>query len=210
MRKSVVLAIALLVASLSVNAGEAPRAKYIPTLGVVKIQEVFKDYQYAKDQEAKIKASLKPQEDELVALQGKMKTRIEALKNNPMMRPNSKPWEIEMLEIKKMEVEFKDMQQTFNRMRRKHMAEYYRTVYAHFQAAIKKYAEYYKYDLIITAPDTELTPETDNDEDSPVALQNEILMRRVQYISKYVDITGPIIELMNTEYQKNATAGTKY
>lgn len=199
-----VLATSLLLPA-ALRAGETKRR--IPLIGVVRIQQVFKDYAYAREQENKIKEEFKGQEEEIKTLKGKIEKKQQALAGNALMRRGSLAWKLEMLEIQRMRLLIEDKMNAFKKATRERMAGYYVNVYAHFRKAVDDYAKHYKYDIVITAPDRDLSKETE-ESGAPEAVQNEILLRRVQYISVSVDITKPIVELMNARYKKSKSAPT--
>ena len=80
------------------------------------------------------------------------------------------------------------------------------TTQAEFQKALQEYATRRGYDAVITAPDTDLSKESE-DSDSPVAVQNEILLRHVQFIGPACDISRDIVDLMNAYYQRSKARG---
>ena len=76
------------------------------------------------------------------------------------------------------------------------MANYWRGVYADFQKAIKHLVKIRNYDIVITAPDVELSDKLEKS-NSPEAIISEILRRQVQYIAPENDMTDEVIKIMN-------------
>ena len=64
----------------------------------------------------------------------------------------------------------------------------------------------WRYGRSSAAPDTVLSKESE-DTDSPVAVQNEILLRHVQFIGPACDITRDIVDLMNAYYTRSKARG---
>lgn len=183
-----------------VGAGEK-KDRPNPLIGVVQIQKIFDEYAYAEDMEDTIKGEAEQAQKEINDIKNQMKEKMDSLKHDPMIKPGGTQWKLGMLEIERMKVMLDDKQAKFRKDFDKRRAEFYRTIYGHFRKAVDIYAKYHKYDLIITAPNPELSPESEK-ADSPSAIQNEILLRRVQYIGATTDVSGPILQLMNDRYEK--------
>lgn len=193
-----IVGIALLIACIgsTVSAGEESRRLLV---GVVRIQQIFKDFKYAQDMEKSIRVEFEKEEKEIKSLEEQMKTKMEDLQNDPLIRPGGTKFKLGRLEIERLKVLRDDKVAKFRQDTAKRMAEFYREIYKRFRVAVNKYADHYKYDLIITAPDPELSDGTDAG-NNPQAVQNEILLRRVQYVGSSTDVTKPVIELMNRIY----------
>jgi len=193
-----VAAAVVMMASVSIRAEEAaaPRALRI---GVVKIQDVFKEYKFAKEQEEKIKASFKGEEDSIAQLEKEIVGAQDKLSRDTLIERNSAAWKLQALEIQKKQITLDEKKQRFAKMTRQAMAEFYRSIYKDFRKVVDLYAKEYNFDLVITAPETDLSDDSERS-DSPLAIQNEILLRRVQYISPSVDITKQIVASMNNMY----------
>jgi Skp family chaperone for outer membrane proteins len=181
------LAAVLLSATLGASAGE---------IAVVRIQEVLKNSDYAKQMETKIRSDFKTDEQEIEDLQKVIRNNTEKMQSDPMLSPDSYTYKDTVLQIERVRLKLNDKMQNFNKNTRLQMATFWRNVYADFRAAVDRVAASGKYDLIITAPDIELSPETANSE-SPEAMMMEILRRNVQYINPRVDVTQQVIDTMN-------------
>jgi len=178
-------------------------------IGVVRVQDVFKDFQYARDQEQKIKDEFTKQKEQIEALKNQIDEKTQHLRHDPLIRPGSKKFLLERLEIQRLEIELEDMRKQFEQEVRKRMAEFYRSIYDQFRTVVLAVGEKYQYDLIITAPSPDLSKEGEG-ADNPEAIRTEILLRRVQYIGKRqgVDITDFVVQQMNDRYAKMKKAGT--
>ncbi len=179
-------------------AAQAPETKRI---GIVFIQQVFQNYQYAKDTEERIRTTFQPEqtriEDEIKRIQELER----ALQNNPLKPPGGAPWRKSMMEIEAAKVEVQAMQEDFGSRVRDEEAGFWMNMYNAFQRSCKILAEYYNYDIIIAAPDPTLSEEAVKAMD-PMAIQQEILMRRVQYVHDRANLTKSITDLLNHRYQQ--------
>jgi Skp family chaperone for outer membrane proteins len=194
------LALAALLLAPAASAGEGAR------IGVVRIQEVFTNYKYATDMEGKIKDAFKSDEEEIKELRAKIQMSQEEIVNDPLVERGSLKWKLAMIEIERNKAILEDKLEQFKKSTRRAMANFYRTIYHDFRQAVQRYGDQYKFDLIVTAPDKELSSESEGG-DSPMAIQNEILLRSVQYISKRSDITPQIVQYMNALYEQRSGEG---
>ena len=179
-------------------AQQAPETKRI---GVVFITQVFQNYDYAKATEERLKTSFLPDQQKLEAEVGRIQEMERSLQNNPL-KPNGSPaWRKSMMEIESAKVEAQGMQEDFARRFREEEAAFWQNMYNAFQRACKILAEYYNYDIIIAAPDPALSEEVIKSND-PMAVQHEILMRRIQYVNDRANLTKSITDLLNHRYQQ--------
>lgn len=177
---------------------QAPETKRI---GVVFMQQVFKNYQYAKDTEERLKSSFMPESQKLEAEAQRIQEMERSLQNNPLKPAGTPAWRKSMMEIESAKVEFQGSQEEFARKIREEEAAFWQNMYAAFQRACRLLAEYYQYDIIIAAPDPNLSEEVLKAMD-PVAVQQEILMRRIQYVNDRANLTKSITDLLNHRYQQ--------
>ena len=177
---------------------QAPETKRI---GVVFIQQVFASYQYARDTEARIKSKYQPDQQKIEAEDRHMQEMVESLRNDPLKPPGSQAQRKAMMEIEQKRLDIQAMQEDFIKRVREEEAAYWQNVYNAFQRACKIYAEYYQYDIIIASPDLNLSEDAIKAND-PMAIQQEILMRRIQYVQERANLTKPISDLLNHRYQQ--------
>ena len=185
----------------SALAGEAQQAPETKRIGVVFMQQVFQNYQYAKDTEERLKSSFMPESDKLEAEVRRIQEMERALQNNPLKPANTPAWRRSMMEIETAKVEAQGMQEEFARKIREEEAAFWNNMYTAFQRACRILAEYYQYDIIIAAPDPTLSEEVVKALD-PMAMQQEILMRRIQYVHDRANLTKSITDLLNHRYQQ--------
>lgn len=185
----------------TVWAGEAAQAPEVKRIGIVYIQQVFKNYRYATDTEERIKAAFQPEQTRIEGEIGRVQEMERSLQNNPLMAPGSAQWRKKMMEIEAAKLEVQSMQEEFAKRVREEEAAFWTNMYNAFQRACKILGDYYQYDLILAAPDPALSEEALKAMD-PMAIQQEILMRRVQYTSDKANVTGAVTELLNARYAK--------
>ncbi len=185
------------------NGAAAPRR--IPLIGIVRIQKIFKTYNYAKDLEKQIKGEFERDEKEIKDLKEKIKAKVKDLDGALTVR-GSTQWKLKKNEIDRSMILLEDKERKFRKETAKRMAEFYKFIYDRFRVAVGKYAKYHSYDLIMTMPEPDLSPDAkDAKASNPQAIQNEILLRRVQYVGATTDVTKPVIELMNKLYEREKT-----
>ncbi len=195
-------AAALLMTVSAAVAGEQQQAPEVKRIGIVYIQQVFKDYQYAKDTEARIKSTFQPEQARIEGEIARVQEMERGLQNNPLMAPGSAQWRKRMMEIEAAKLEVQAMQEEFGRRVRDEEAAFWMNMYNAFQRACKILGDYYQYDIIMAAPDPAISEEAVKSQD-PMAIQQEILMRRIQYASERANLTPSITELLNARYQQH-------
>jgi Skp family chaperone for outer membrane proteins len=186
----------------SLHAGEQPQAPEVKRIGIVYIQQVFKNYRYATDTEERIKATFQPEQQRIEAEIARVQELERGLQNNPLMAPGSAQWRKKMMEIEAAKLEVQSMQEDFGNRVRQEEAAFWMNMYNAFQRACKILGDYYQYDIIMAAPDPALSEDAVKAQD-PMAIQQEILMRRIQYASERANLTPSITELLNARYQQH-------
>lgn len=197
----VALGLALNAALGAALAGEAPQWPETKRIGVVFFEQVFKNYQYAKDTEERLRTSYQPEEQKLEAEANRIQEMERALQNNPLKPQGSPAWRKSMMEIESAKVEAQSFQEEYVRRFREENAVFWQNMFVAFQRACRVVAEYYKFDMIVTAPDPGLSEEGTKAMD-PVAVQQEFLMRNVQYVNERANLTKSVIDVMNHRYQQ--------
>jgi len=192
----------------SLEAGEQ-QAPQIKRVGVVFIQQVFKNYNYARDTEERIKAAFQPEQQRIEAEVGRINQMERDLLNNPLKPQGSAPWRRSMMEIEAAKVEVQAQQEEFGKKVREEEAHFWMNMYNAFQRSCKDLAEHYDYDIIIAAPDPALSEEAIKALD-PMAIQQEILMRRIQYVHSRSDLTKSITDVLNQRYTFHLQDPQKY
>ncbi len=191
----------LFVAALSAAVAGEQQAPEVKRVGIVYIQQVFKSYKYATDTEERLKATFQPEQARIEGEIARVQEMERGLQNNPLMAPGSAQWRKKMMEIEAAKLEIQSMQEEFGKRVREEEAAFWVNMYNAFQRACKILGDYYKYDIIMAAPDPALSEDAIKAQD-PVAIQQEILMRRIQYASEQANLTPSITELLNARYQQ--------
>lgn len=193
----------------SVNNGQAGEAKVTAKaerktrIGVVYVQKVFDGYNYAIAQKKIIKKSFEKEKKKVQVYSEKIKKMATDLQQQAAIRGTSL-YKLKLLEIQRVRLERQLLLEKFDTRSRIQKAEFYRSVYKDFRVAIKKIGAKYKFDLVITASEPDLSPELNKPTASPDVIQSEIMLRRVQFVSKPVDITSAVIYAMNKTYKARA------
>lgn len=169
-------------------------------VAIVKIQDVLKNSEYAKVMETQIRAGFKAEEQEIADLQKLLRNEQEKLASDALTSPESYTYKDKVLQIERLKLKLRDRVENFTKQTRSKMSNFWRSVYADFQAAIKNIAQSGKYDLILTAPDVDLSNDA-SQQDIPEAVMSEIIQRRVQFVSPRIDITQQVIDTMNAIYR---------
>ena len=170
-------------------------------VAIVRIQEVFRRSEYAKQMETQIRASFQQEERAIEDMQKLLQTQQEKLQPSNLLDPDSYQYKEQVLKLQLMELKLRDMMQNYATMSRTRMATFWRSVYADFQNAIKSLASTGKYSLILSAPDVNLSEQSEKS-NAPEAVMTEILQRWAQYVSPEADLTEQVIAVMN-EFNKN-------
>ncbi|MCC8189721.1 MAG: OmpH family outer membrane protein [Planctomycetes bacterium] len=181
-------------------AGEAAQAPQTKRIGIVFIQQVFKNYNYARDTEERIKNAFQPEQGRIEEEIRRIQQVERDLQNNPLKPTGSAPWRREMMTIEADKLEVQASQEDFGRRVREEEAAFWINMYGAFQRACKDLAEHYDYDVIMAAPDPALSDEAIAAKD-PMAIQQEILMRRIQFAHTRANLTSAITDLLNQRYQ---------
>ena len=184
------------------DAGQQQQAPEVKRIGIVYIEQVFKNYKYFTDAESRIKATFQPEQARIEAEIARVQEMERGLQNNPLMAPGSAQWRKRMMEIESAKLEVQSMQEDFGSRVRQEEAAFWMNMYNAFQRACKILGDYYQYDIIMAAPDPALSEDAVRAQD-PMAIQQEILMRRVQYASERANLTPSIIELLNARYAQH-------
>ncbi len=170
---------------------------------IVRIEEVFRNSDYAKQMETQIRASFRQEEKEIEDLQKLIRTQQEKLQSDAFLAPDTYQYKKKVLELQILQLQLQDKAERFQKLTRTKMANFWRGVYADFQKAVKHLVKIRNYDIVITAPDIELSDRLEKS-NSPEAVISEILRRQVQYVSPENDMTDEIIKIMNALNAKRA------
>ena len=160
-------------------------------VGLIDMAHVFKNYKKFEALREDLKLEIGASEDkakgmqqQLADLQNKMKA----------MNEGTKDYTKTEQEIVKLAAEFESFRRTASREFLKKESQIYLMVYNETSDAVKKYADFYKYTLVIRFNREDL--ETEN----PQALLQG-MNRQVVYHRGEDDITLPVLKFLNGKYQ---------
>lgn len=183
---------------------EAVAADPTPTsVAVIRIEEVFRRSDYAKQMETQIRASFRQEEKEIEDLQKVIRTQQEKLQSDAFLAPDTYQYKKKVLELQILSLQLQDKMERFQKLTRTKMANFWRGVYSDFQKAVKHLVTVIKYDIVITTPDMALSDRLEKS-NSPEAVIAEISRRQIQYIAPQNDVTEQIIKIMNAINSKRA------
>ncbi len=168
---------------------------------VVRIEEVFRNSDYAKEMETQIRASFRQEEKEIEDLQKVIRTQQEKLQSDAFLAPDTYQYRKKVLELQILQLQLQDKGERFQKLTRTKMANFWRGVYADFKKAIKHLVKIRNYDIVITAPDIDLSDKLEKS-NSPEAIISEIIRRNVQYVAPENDMTDEVIKIMNAMHAK--------
>lgn len=185
-------------------AGGGTAAANLPhKVALIDMAVVFKQYKKFESLRADLKEEIEQSEakakgmaENLQSLQAKMKT----------FREGSPEFGATEKELASLSAEFETFRRAAQRDFLKKESQIYHTVYLEVTDAVKKYAEYYKYTLVMRFSREDL------DKDNPQALIQG-MNRQVVYYHAEDDITDPVLKFLNQKFggpatPANAPAGT--
>ncbi len=118
---------------LTAAAGEAAQAPKTERIGIVYIQQVFKNYNFARDTEEQIKQKYQPDQTRIEGEIVRVQEMERALQNNPLKPPGTAAWRKSMMEIEAAKVEVQAMQEEFGKKVREEEAAFWLNMYNAFQ-----------------------------------------------------------------------------
>lgn len=169
-----------------------------PTVAVVDVHKLFTEYERSKS----INTELKKKQDEAQAqLEQKLK-QIEAKRAQlGNFRPDSKDYKDRNRELIQLHAElqsFKDISVYDAKNELRAMTE---TIYMEVIKAVEVFAKDAGYDLVIYRDEVKL-----EGDELPVLL-DKIRQRKVIYASDSIDITEPVLQQLNQQYQLKSPKG---
>lgn len=199
---SVALVAAVCCGTLGSTAANAQDGKETPhKIGLIDMAYVFKNYQKFKDLREDLKKSIQDSDaraksmvEELKGLQAKLKDNKTYKKDSPQV----KAWRKRYIELTAQYQSYRQEEQAKFLERQ---AQIYKTVYMEVAAAVKTYAKYYNYTLILRWN----SEGVDKAKDAKEILSK--MNRLVIYVQEGQDITGVILKYVNGNYAKQANGG---
>ena len=168
----------------------APAANQPHKIGLIDMAHVFKNYKKFESMREDLKAELQDSETKAKEMQADLVNGQNALK---ALTEGTKEHTKREQELVKKVAEFESFRRSGQRDFLKKEAGIYLQIYTETSEAVKKYADFYKYTLVMRFNREEL--ETDN----PSALLNG-MNRQVVYYKQEDDITMPVLDYLNRKY----------
>lgn len=198
---AIALGVCIATANLSAQEPAAAGRQQLPhQVGLIDMAHIFKNYEKFKDQTESLQTAAQDAEaraQEMLKQGQQMQVQIQALQPGT---PDYNKIEAQMIELQTKLQTFKQVEQ--REIVRK-QAELYKKIYLEVQNAVKLYADYHRYTLVMRFSRQELV-ETNNPQE---IIQN--MNRQVVYYQTRDDITDPILGYLNDSYNKTRSASAK-
>jgi Skp family chaperone for outer membrane proteins len=200
-KKYSLLAVALAMVGLfmATRPGISQDAAATPTphqIGLIDMAHIFKNYEKFKDQTASLQKLAEEAEAKAQAMMEKGRKGQEQLQTLTPGTPEYTQIESELIKLK---TELETFRQVEQQKIVRQQAEVYKTIYLEVQDVVNRYAQYYKYTLVIRFNRGDVA-----EAGNPNAIiQN--MNRQVVYYQPQDDITDPILKHLNDQYRKSAS-----
>lgn len=201
MKKYSLLAVALAMVGLftATRPGISQDAAATPAphqIGLIDMAHIFKNYEKFKDQTASLQKLAEEAEAKAQAMMEKGRKGQEQLQALTPGTPEYTQIESELIKLK---TELETFRQVEQQKIVRQQAEVYKTIYLEVQDVVNRYAQYYKYTLVIRFNRGDVA-----EAGNPNAIiQN--MNRQVVYYQPQDDITDPILKHLNDQYRKSAS-----
>lgn len=169
-------------------------------VGLIDMAHVFKNYKKFKQLREDLKKEIQKSDNQAKGMVEKLKELQANLKSPKFKKdsPQVKAWRKQFIELSATYQSYRQEEQAKFLERE---AQIYRTVYLEVAAAVKIYAEWYKYTLILRW----------NSEGVAEAKGAKTILgrmnRQVIYVKEGLDITVPILTYVNQQYIKTTNKG---
>lgn len=175
---------------------QAPNAGIPHKIGLIDMGRVFKSYEKFNALREDLKAEIQKSDEKAK----QMAVQIQQLRKEMQeFEPDSPEYLQREKRITQLSTEFETFRKTAQRDFLRKESQIYETIYLEVVDVVKKYAEYYKYTLILRYNGEKI------DASDPKSLIQS-LNRQVVYHRPEDDITDSVIEYLNRRYQSAAAA----
>lgn len=171
----------------------APTANKI---GLIDMAHLFKEYQRFVDERETLKNSIKSSDDQAKQMAEQIQALAAKLKSGTLKSDSPEFAAIEG-EILKKQTSFEQFRKVAQRDFVRKESQIYKEVYIEVAEAVKKYAEYYNYAVILR-----FTREQVDAEDDVQSLMRDI-NRQVVYHNASYDITEDVLTFLNNRYRQS-------
>lgn len=196
-----ILSLALVAAVCCTASANAQSGAATPhKVGLIDMAHVFKNYKKFKDLREDLKKEIQKSDAQAKGMVDKLKELQANLKSTKFKKdsPQVKAWRKEFISLSANYQSYRQEQQAKFLERE---AQIYRTVYLEVAAAVRTYAKYYKYTLILRW-NSEGVAEA---KDAKTILSR--MNRQVIFVQDGLDITGVILKYVNGQYAPTKAAG---
>ena len=166
-------------------------------VGLIDMAHVFKNYDKFKEQTESLQA-------EAEAAQAKANAMIEQMKQLQGQLAGLQAGSPDHSKIEAQMIELQTRLQTFRQVEQRDIvrkqAEVYKSIYMEVQTAVRQYAQYYNYTLIMRFNRQEVAETTNPQE----IIQS--MNRPVVYYQQQDDLTDPILQFLNESHKKAKSA----
>ena len=206
MKKSLLLAAAFAVSShlstftLPGRADEATSsAAVVNKVGLIDMAHIFKNYKKLDGMREELKAELAAGDAKAKQMVSQLKTLDEQLKQ---MKPGSAGYADKEKQLLQVNADFEAFRKGVQRDLIRKESQMYKSVYLEVTEAVQKYAHHYKYSIILRYGREDVS-----NADDPQAVINS-MNRQVVYNREEDDITTPVLQFLNRNYEKTLSDAT--
>ncbi len=165
--------------------------------GLIDMAHVFNHYEKFTALKSKLQAEIENSDAEAQAKMDAIKQYQTQLTNGTITSGSAEFNQVEAI-LLKSQTELENFRLSTQRDFLRKEAEVYKTVYLEVQNAVKLYAEYYKFTLILRFT-RENIADVDNPRDVINGMNRQVIFHRHEH-----DITDPILDYLNTEWRKQS------
>lgn len=166
-------------------------------VAVVNLTEVFERYQMTRDLEQKFEERRQSVSSEAQQLRDDITMKRNALMD---LKPGTPDFLQREEDLIRAEVSFQAWLEIQERRLKEQHKAWLELIYGHARDVVRKIATERKIDLVLTANDFQ------DDTPDSMAFKQQILLRSVIYADNRINLTEPVIEMLDTQYQKNGGA----
>ena len=182
----------------AVNTASAQNQTTAHQVGLIDMAHIFKNYEKFKAETEGLQAAAQQAEAKAQAMVAKMKEVQGQMQGLTAGTPDYNAKEATLIEL---QTRLQAFQQVERRAIVRKQAEVYKKIYVEVQTAVSMYAKHYNYTLIMRFNREDLAAAGDPQK----IIQG--MNRQVVWHRPQDDLTDPILQYLNDEYRKQASAG---
>lgn len=176
------------------NPGGAAAAPAMPyKVGLIDMGQVFKNYKKFEVLRSDLKAEFEAQEAKAKEMAQHAQELQQKMKQ---LKEGSPQYSAAEKELATASAEFESFRRSVQRDLLKREGQMYHQIYTEVSDVVRLYAEHFKYTLVMRFSRDELDPE------NPQQVIQGIGARQVVYFRDEDDITEPVIDYLNRQYEK--------